>query len=314
MRIAVVGAGAVGGYYGGRLAQAGEDVIFIARGENLRALRENGLRVESVRGDFTLPHVQATDDPSGIGSVDTILLCVKTWQMPAALQSIRPLVGAGTAVLTLQNGVEAPGEVEATLGQGHALAGLVVLFSNLAAPGVVRHTGGPALIAFGEPDNHRSERVERLLGAFQHAQGVTAESRADIQAALWEKFLFITAFASVGAVSRAPVGILRSLPETRAMLRGCMEEIAAVAAARGVRLSAGIIEKTLAFIDAQPSAGQASMQRDILNGRRSELDALTGAVVRLGAEVGVATPLHTTIYHALLPQEQLARGELVYPA
>jgi 2-dehydropantoate 2-reductase len=311
MRIAILGAGAVGGYYGGRLAQGGEEVIFIARGENLRALRENGLRVDSVKGNFLLYPVIAVENPAEVGPVDAVIVAVKTWQLPVVIESIPPLVGKDTMVVSLLNGVEAPFQIDATLGPGYSLPGLARLFSALTAPGHVVHSGGPASIQFGEMDNFPRERTHRLCNAFLNA-GVTANIPADIHAALWEKLLFIVAFASVGAVTRAPIGVLRSLPEVRAMLEQAMREIEDVAAARGVDLGRDVVARNMSFIDSQPYEGMASMQRDILMGRRSELDGLTGAVVRLGVESGVPVPMHTFLYHSLLSQELKSRGELNY--
>lgn len=309
MRVAIFGTGAVGGYYGGRLAQAGETVIFIARGENLRVLREKGLQVESTSGSFHLKPVHAVEEAAEVGPVDVVIVCTKTWQLPAAFPALRQLTGPETFVVPLLNGVEAPFQIDEALGPGHACGGIAKLFSALVEPGKVVHSGGPGYIAFAELDSRPSERTARLLAAFQKV-GVPAEIPADIQAALWEKFMFITAFASVGAVTRAPVGVLRSLPETRAMLEESMREIMSVGRARGVHLVDEIIPRTLAFFDAQPAPGMASMQRDVLNGRRSELDALTGAVVRLGKESGVPTPLHDVLFRALLPQELRARAEM----
>lgn len=311
MRIAVFGTGAVGGYYGGRLAQAGEDVYFIARGENLRALKENGLRVDSTKGDFHICPVNATDKPQEIGPVDVVLVATKTWQLAEAIESMRPMMAPGTLVVSTLNGVEAPGQLDAGLGPGHAAGGLVKLFTALAAPGYVIHSGGPADFKFGRPAGPAAEQADRLLAALLRA-GVDAAIPADIHSALWEKFLFITTFASVGAVTRAPIGVLRSQPETRRLLRQSMEEIREVGAAHGARFDADVIERYLAFMDGQPAGGFASMQRDILNGRRSELDALTGAVVRLGKTANVPTPLYETFYAALLPQELKARGEILF--
>lgn len=307
MRIAVFGAGAVGGYFGGRLAQAGEEVIFIARGEHLQAMRRQGLQVESILGDFHLYPVQATDDPAQVGPVDVVLVGVKAWQVPEAARAMRPLVGPESFVVPLQNGVEAPDQLAAVLGPEHVLGGLCKIFSARVGPGRIRHAGAEPYIAFGELDNRPSERAERLRQAFLRA-GVKAEVPPDIQAAMWEKFLFIASLGGVGAVTRAPVGVLRSLPQTRQMLLQAMEEIVAVAQARGIALAGDAVDRAMAFVDSLPPGATASMQRDILEGRPSELEAQNGAVVRLGREVGVATPLHTFLYHSLLPQERRARG------
>ena len=307
MRIAIFGTGAVGGYFGGRLAQAGEDVVFIARGEQLRALRERGLRVDSLKGDFTVRPVQATADPAQVGIVDAVLVGVKAWQVPEAAEAMRPLVGPETFVVPLQNGVEAPDQLAAVLGASHVLGGLCRIVSFVVEPGHVRHAGLEPYVACGELDNRPSERAGQLCGAFARA-GVTAEVPPDVRVAMWEKFLFIASFSGVGAVTRAPAGVLRTLPETRHMLEQAMREVLAVAHARGVALPEASIPRTMALIDGLPPEGTASMQRDVMAGRPSELESQNGAVVRLGREVGVATPLHAFIYHSLIPMELQARG------
>lgn len=314
MRIAIFGAGGAGGYFGGRLAQAGEEVLFIARGEHLRAIRERGLRVDSLKGDFVIQPVQATDDPAQAGVMDAIVVAVKTWQLTEAAVAMRPMVGPGTMVLPLLNGVEAPAQLSAALGADAArvLGGLAQLISLIAAPGHIRHAGADPYIAFGEMDRSASERVERLRQACARCVGVRVEVPPDIQAAMWSKFMFISAFSGVGAVTRAPAGVLRSLPETRRMLEDAMREVVAVAHARNIALPEEAIARQMAFIDNLPPGGTASMQRDIIEGRRSELEAQNGSVVRLGKDVGVPTPLHTFLYHSLLPMELRARGEIQF--
>jgi len=311
MRIAVFGAGGVGGYFGGRLAQAGEEVVFIARGEHLQALRTHGLRVDSVKGDFVLQSVQATDNPGQVGVVDVVLLGVKAWQVPKAAQAMRPMVGPDTCVVPLQNGVEAPAQLVAVLGAQHVLGGLAKIISFKVGPGHIRHAGAEPYVAFGELDNRLSERAKRLCQAFERA-GVTVEIPPDIQAALWEKFLFIVSWGGVGAITRAPIGVLRTMPEARQMLEQAMHEIFAVALARNISLPENVIGKTMAFVDRLPPDGTASLQRDLVEGKPSELASWNGAVVRLGQEVGVDTPLHAFIYHSLLPLELRARGQVQF--
>ena len=309
MRIAVFGSGGVGGYFGGRLAQSGQQVIFIAHGAHLQALRESGLRVDSLKGNFTVQPVQATDDPAQAGEVEAVLVAVKAWQVPAAAQAMLPLVGEQTCVLPLENGVEAPEQLAQVLGAQRVLGGLCHISAFLAAPGHIKHVGIEPHIALGELDGRRSGRLERLLKAFEQA-GVWAEAPEDIQAAMWEKFLFIAAMSGVGAVTRAPAGVVRQLPGARGLLEGAMQEIYTLARHRGVNLPEGIVAKTLAFVDGLPPGVTASMQRDIMEGRPSELEAQNGAVVRMGAQAGLPTPVNAFLYHSLLPQELLARGEL----
>lgn len=311
MHIAIFGTGAVGGYFGGRLAQAGENVTFIARGERLRALQEHGLRIDSLKGDFTIEHVEATDDPAQVGAVDVIVVGVKAWQVREAARACRPMVGPETFVVPLQNGVEAPDQLVEVLGAEHVLGGLCRIVSSVVEPAYVRHAGLEPYVAFGELDNRPSERAAPLQAAFERA-GVKAEIPSDIQVALWEKFLFIAPFSGIGAVTRAPAGMLRSLPETRQMLEQAMQEILTVAQARSVALPQEIVSQTMALVDNLPPDGTASMQRDIMAGRPSELESQNGAVVRLGQEVSVATPLHAFIYRSLKPLELRARDEIQF--
>lgn len=311
MRIVIFGAGGVGGYFGGRLAQAGEDVVFIARGEHLQALRTKGLRVDSLKGDFVLQSVKATDNPAEVGEVDVVLVGVKAWQVPEAAQTMRSLVGQETFIVPLQNGVEASSQLAAVLGRQHILCGLVKIISLITEPGHISHTGMEPYIAFGELDNHPSDRVERLRQAFVRA-AVTVEIPADIQAALWEKFMFVVSWGGVGALTRAPIGVLRALPETRQIIKQAIHEIFTVARAREIALSEDIVSRTMSLIDSLPLGGTTSLQRDIIEGKPSELSAWNGAVVRLGKEAGVATPLHTFIYNSLFPLELRARGQVQF--
>ena len=312
MRIAVFGTGGVGGYFGGRLAQAGEEVIFIARGQHLEALQTHGLKVDSTKGDFIIQPVQATAAPSEVGVVDVVLVAVKAWQVPEAAQAIEPLVGPETMVVPLQNGVEAPAQLAAVLGAGLVIGGVCGIISFVAGPGHIRHAGADPFIRFGERDNRPSDRVERLHQAFAKTTGLTAEIPADIHVAMWRKFLLIVSWSGVGAITRAPVGIFRSLPQTRHLLQQAMQEVYNVAHARNIMLPDDVVEQTIAFMDSLPPSATASMQRDIIAGRPSELEAQNGAVVRLGQEVGVETPVNAFIYHMLLPLELKARGEVEF--
>jgi 2-dehydropantoate 2-reductase len=309
MNVAIVGAGGVGGYFGGRLAQAGEDVVFIARGEHLRAMQRNGLRVDSINGDFRVDPVMATDAPSTVGEVDYILVAVKSWQLPDAIETMRPMVGEKTSIVPLLNGVEAPDRLSGVFGDERVLGGFCSMISMVAAPGHISHVGAHPVIAFGERNRRRSERAERLRNAFSRTEGVQAEIPEDIHVAMWNKFLLIAPWSGVGAVTRAPIGVIRRLPETRTLLERAMEEIFGLAHARNVAVEREAIRRAMAFLDALPDEATASMQRDILAGRRSELDAQNGAVVRLGEEAAVATPVNGMIYSSLLPQEMQARKQ-----
>ena len=311
MRIAIFGAGGVGAYFGARLAQGGAELAVIARGEHLAAIRANGLRVESVHGDMHVRPSVASDDPADVGRVDVVLLGVKTWQVPDVAPALAPLLGPETIVVPLQNGVETVEQLSRVIGAEHVVGGLCSGFCFIVGPGHVRHIGGVTFIKFGELDGRRSARVEALREAFA-AVRVDAEVPDDIRVALWEKLLLVVPFGGVGAVTRAPIGVLVTEPATRDLLTRGMREIEAVARGFGVVLPIGVVERTLAVLDAVTPSGTSSLQRDIAAGKRSELDAWTGAVVRLGRRAGVPTPLHDVLYAALLPQERRARGELSF--
>ena len=310
MRIAVFGTGGVGGYFGGRLAQAGEDVVFIARGEHLKALQMHGLRVDSTKGDFIIHPAKANCNPAEIGAVDVVLITVKAWQVPEVTKDIRPLIRPETVIVPLQNGVEALAQLAEVFGNKRVIGGSCSIISFINGPGHIRNTGGDPFIQFGELDNISSERVEKLRRTFALTSGLRVEVPPDIQIALWKKFLFIVSWGGVGAVTRSPIGVFRSLPQTRQMLQRVMQEIFNVAMAHDIALPPDTVSKTLSVMDGFSPNSTASMQRDIMSGRPSELEAQNGAVVRFGQKVGVDTPLNTFIYHSLLPMELKARGRL----
>jgi 2-dehydropantoate 2-reductase len=309
MRIAVFGSGGVGGYFGGRLAQAGEDVTFIARGDHLLALQAGGLNLESAKGDLHIPSVTATDDPNQVGPVDIVLLAVKAWHNLAAIQSMHPLIGADTGVVPLGNGVEAPDQLVEAFGTKHAMGGLCRISSFIAAPGKIKQVGIDPIVLVGELDNHRSARLAALREALERA-GVNANIPEDIQAAMWEKFIFIAAVSGLGALTRSPAGVFRSQPALRSLLAGMIAESEQVGRSRGVNLPPDVAAKTLMVIDSLPYETHASMVRDILAGRPSELEAQNGAVVHMGEMEGIPTPFNQFIYACLLPQEMKARGEI----
>lgn len=306
MHIVVFGAGAIGGYFGGRLAQAGETVTFIARGDHLRALQSTGLRVDSIKGDFFVHPVTATDDPTRVEGVDAILLCVKTWQIPGAARLIPPMLGRETFIVPLENGVEASSQLADIVGKEHVFAGLCRISSRIADPGHIQHTAIEPSIDFGELDNRKSARSQDLLQCLLRA-GIQAQIPPDIHLAVWQKFLFISAVSGVGAVTRVPMGLYRSQPETRKLLEAALMECFDVAVAHGIHLPAESIANTLSYIDNLPPGTMASMQRDILDGHPSELEAQNGALVHLGRKYHVPTPVHEFIYRSLLPQESLSR-------
>ena len=306
MRFAIIGAGGVGGYVGGRLAQAGEAVTFVARGPHLAAMQQSGLHVTSTLGDFVVHPVQATGDPTTVGPVDVVVVAVKADQVPDAAALISPLLGPETAVLPLENGIDAAAQLAAVVGRPHVLNGVARILSEIAAPGHIVQLGAVTSFQFGELDNVRTTRVERLQAAFQRA-GMQAEIVPDVAVASWIKFVFIASISGVGAVTRATVGELRAIPDVRALLHHAVQEALAVGIATGVALDASVADQTMQLIDHMPAESTASMQRDILAGRPSELETQNGTIVRLGLQYGVPTPIHSFLYAALLPQEHRAR-------
>ena len=304
MRIAVMGSGGVGGYYGGRLAQAGVDVTFIARGAHLEAIRTNGLTVQSAAGDF---HVrpQATGDPAGVGPVDAVLFSVKSYDTEAAAVQIRPMMGSGTVVLCVQNGVDNEDKLEAILGKGRVLGGVVHILSTISAPGVITQTAGPRTLKLGELDGRVTLRAERLFQLFKGA-GVQAELSTRIQVDLWEKFLFICAQGGVTALGGLGIGEILGCPETAAFYRGVMEEIAAVGRAKGVPLPDDAVERALGFARGLQPHMRSSLAHDLSHGNRLEVEALAGTVVRYGREVDVPTPYNFAIYACLKPHHEKA--------
>jgi len=313
MRIAVFGTGAVGGYFGARLAQAGHDIVFIARGEHLRTIKSSGLRVDSLAGDFVLNRAQATDQPADVGPVEAVLVGVKTWQIVDAAKQIRSLLAQDTMVVPLQNGVDAIDELSTTLGKHHVVGGLCKLIAWQVGHGHICHGGADPVLTFGELDNVATDRIKKFHNAFVNVQGVDANIANNIYAELWTKFMLIAGWSGMGAITRSPVGVFRSQPETRPMLERILDEVYAVACARNISLPANSVEACLRVFDSLPASGTASMQRDIMDGLPSELDYQNGAVVRLGQEVGVPTPVNDFIYSSLLPMERRARGSLVFP-
>ena len=299
MRIAVYGTGGVGGYFGGRLAQAGAEVHFIARGANLRALRERGLRVRSVNGDFEV-QAAATDDPPDIGPCDFVLFCVKAFDTDAAAARLGPLVGDDTAVLSLQNGVENEEKLARAVGEAHVMGGAAFIFAEIAEPGVITHTGGPTSITFGELDGRASQRGQRLLAICERA-GFGAELSADIKTVLWAKLAFICAQAGMTAAVRLPIGDIRSTDAAWAAFRRLVAEVCAVAAADGSPVPQAAQERAVALARGLQPGGFSSLHDDLVAGRRMELEALHGFVVRRAAQHGLAVPTSETVYAILQP-------------
>ena len=299
MKIAIFGSGGVGGYFGGRLAAAEEDVTFLARGAHLNALQADGLHIESPNGALHLPKVQATDRPQAIGPVDVVLFTVKLYDVDASAATLAPLIGPDTVVITLQNGVDAMDMVAKHVGDQHVAGGAAYIVAVIDKPGHIRHTTAQQLV-FGEREGRRSDR----LVAFEEAgirAGFQAKASDDVQADLWTKFVRLATWSGMTTVTRSPMGVVRDTPETFELMVQAIDEVIAVGRARGVKLPSDLMDTTLAMIKNFPASSKSSMLEDIERGRRLELPWLSGAVVRIGKEVGVPTPIHQFITTILTP-------------
>jgi len=300
MRIAVMGTGGTGGYFGGLLARAGEAVAFIARGAHLEAIRKNGLAIKSVlAGDFSI-QATATDNPSDIGPVDFVLFCVKAYDNAAAAEQIRPLIGPETVVLSVQNGIDNEDQIGKVVGPEHVLGCVSYVSSTIKSPGVIAQTGGPGTLVFGEMQGGPSARTEALQNTLQNSK-ITAELHSDIQVALWQKFIGICGVNGITALTRLPMGEIVACRETHNLMRGTMEEVEAVARASGANLPEGCVDQSMDFFSGVEPSVRGSMYYDLAAGRRLELEVLNGTVVRLGSKHGIPTPINFAIYAALKP-------------
>lgn len=309
MRVAVIGSGGVGGYVGGRLAQAGHEVVFLARGAHLDALRSNGLRVQSTDGDFDLPSVNATDQFGELGAADLFLFTVKTYDSESAAAALKPLVRPGSTVLTVQNGIDNHERIDAILGEGVALPGTIRIETSIAEPGVIAHTSKGAITRFGElgAGGSGSERVETLRAAFAEAK-LNVAVPEDMRAELWDKFLFIVPFAGLTTLTRAPIGEILASEELTATLAQLLAEAAAVAKAEGVDFGDDVVQKRLGWMRRLHPEFKSSMQRDLERGKLLEIDALAGAVARLGAKHGIPTPVTSCVNAVLALEDRRARA------
>lgn len=312
MRIAIVGAGGVGGLLAGLLARAGSEVAVLARGAHGEAIRARGVQVDSPLGRFAIPMAAVAEDPAALGRADAVLVAVKAWQVRGLAPSLAPLVAGGGVAVPLENGVEAAGQLAAALGEERVAGGLIAVLSWIDGPGAVKHVGAPPRMKLGERGPRAGQPSPRLeaLGAALRAAGAVVELVDDVERASWEKFLLIEPWGALAAAARAPMGPIRSTPQTRALLAQLQEELARLARARGVALPEDAVARTMASLDGVPAEATASMQRDVGAGRPSELEDQTGAVVRLAREVGVPVPLHEALHALLLPQERAARREI----
>ena len=298
MKIAVMGSGGVGGYYGARLAQAGCDVVFIARGAHFRAMRERGLKVESELGDIHLPTVRVTDDPCTLEPVDLVLFSVKLWDTDVAVKSIAPLFGPHTGIVSLQNGVQKDDALLRVCGDKAVMGGLCYIATTIARPGVIRHTGAMQRLLFGEYDGTRSARAEALLEACKRG-GINAELSGDIRREIWEKFVFLVGLSATTTTMRLPIGPIRENSRTRAFLLDIMREAVAVGRAQGVALAVDYADKRLAFCDGLPEGMTSSMHHDLERGSPLEVAWLSGGVVELGKAAGVPTPANRAVWDIL---------------
>ncbi len=309
MKILIAGSGGVGGYYGGLLAQSGNDVTFLARGEHLRAIREHGLRIKSVHGDFTVFPAQATDIPAEVGPVELILFCTKTYDTENVAEALRPCVGTNTVIISLQNGVDAAERIGAILGIEHVLGGVTWISSAVEAPGVIRQFSQFRRIVFGELDGRITPRAQAIYQTL-NASGATIELSENILSMIWTKFVFIAAVSGISSLTRLEMGEFRHVPETRALMTALMREVEALARAQNIALDADVVEKSLAFVDAAAPNIKSSMQRDVESGHRTELESMIGVICRKGREWNVPTPVADFVYAALLPVELKARRQV----
>jgi 2-dehydropantoate 2-reductase len=300
MRIGVMAAGAVGGYFGGRLVAAGHNVIFFARGRNLEALRRDGLKIESVKGDLHLPKVDATDDPKGVAPVDIVLFAVKLWDTEAAGELIRPIVGPGTRVITFQNGVDSVERLAPILGEDNVVGGTAAIATVIAAPGVITHTSPFAQLRCGRVDGKPDATLEAFTDAAK-AAGIDITLTDTINPDRWKKFVFLVAMSGMTGATRVSLGPILADPDMRAMFEGAMREVVAVGRAKGVPLADDFVAERMRFAEASPPGFKASLLHDLERGNRLEIDWLAGRVVALGRELGLPVPINTAIYTVLKP-------------
>jgi 2-dehydropantoate 2-reductase len=299
MRIAAMAAGAVGGYFGARMADAGHDVFFIARGAHLAAIEKNGLKIESVHGDLHLPKPNVTDDPAKVGPVDIVLFAVKLWDTEQAAEAARPLLGPDSRLITFQNGVDSLDRVSAVLGADRTVGGATYIATTIAAPGVVKHSSQFARMVVGRPDKKPDAKLQAFVDAAKAAK-LDISLSSDIERELWQKFIFLTAMAGSTASLRSAIGPIRADAELRAFFRALMEEAFAVGKAKGVALDHAYIDERMAFVMDKVEPGmKASMAHDLERGNRLELDWLAGKVRALGRQYGIATPASDAVYTVL---------------
>ena len=306
MKIAIIGTGGVGGYFGAKLAQTGNEVTFLARGEHLKAIQKNGLTVKSILGDFRVENIKATDMISNIEKPDLVIISVKAWQVKGIGEELKPILKSDTTIIPLQNGVLAADELMENIDRKHILGGLCRIISKIEAPGVINHFGVTPTIVFGELDKSKTERLARIQNVF-NAAGIELRISDDIEADIWKKFISICV-SGLLAVSNTTYGELRELKETRNLMVELINEVYILSKKIGVNIEEGFVDKTVSFIDSYPSDSTSSLTRDVWERKPSEIEYQNGTVVRLGEKYGVATPINRFVYSCILPSELKARG------
>ncbi len=308
MNIVVIGAGAVGGYFGGKLTQAGFNVTFIARGKTLEAIKTNGLQVKSINGDFIV-HPKVTDNINEINNPDLIILGVKSWQVLDIAKQLKSILTQKTMVLPLQNGADNTDKLLSVLNKENVLAGFCKIVSKVETPAVINHFGYEPEIVFGEVNNEKTKRIEAIKIIFDKAK-IKNTIPEDIHLDIWKKFLFIATVSGIGALTRSVFGVMREDDDVRQIMYQTANEIVAIANAKGVNLTNNDVEMVLKVVDNLDYNTTASMQRDIMEGRPSELENFNGYIVKTGKKLHVITPVNTFTYHCLLPMEKKARKPL----
>jgi len=309
MKIAIIGSGGVGGYFGGKIAKAGFEVTFLARGEHLKAMQTHGLTVKSTLGDFQVDSVKATDKIQDIGKVDLIVLAIKAWQVKDVSAELSSIMTDTSVILPLQNGVSTIDDLREHISAGRILSGLCRIISKIEAPGVINHFGVTPTIVFGEVDNSRTERVQKIKDIFDQS-GINCNISKDINTDLWKKFISICV-SGLLAITKTTYGELRELKETRQMMIELLNEIYQLSKKAGIQIEPDFLEKTVSFIDTFPYDTTSSLTRDIWEGKPSEIEYQNGTVVRLGKKYGVDTPINKFVYHCILPMEIKARRKTI---
>lgn len=306
MKIAIIGTGGVGGYFGARLVRAGFDVVFLARGEQLQAIRNHGLVIKSISGDFEVHNLRASDKFSDLGQPDLLILCVKAWQIKEIRHELSQILSSSSLILPLQNGILAGQELSEVIAPKNILGGLCRIISNVESPGLIVHSGVMPEIVFGETDPSQAGKTEEIRRIFEKS-GIAARISRDIEADVWKKFIGICV-SGLLAVTGTNYGELRSMNETRSLMTGVLAEVQALALKAGIRIDPEFVNRAVAFIDTFPPDSTSSLTRDVRNGRPSEIEYQNGAVAKLGEKYGVPVPLNRFIYYCILPSERKARG------